>query len=160
MATESSVQKRSHGLHRNDADRRQFFLSTPTTLDCAIMDVRCWAYSHSFLGRFDLHNITVWDPDLTGNLDTIRLETVDMIPGIPNYDNSYGTPVPFVEQSTRYAHGSPVKISVAIIQSGRFTRGRRALGGKFGVCLAEEPKALEYGFPSTLVTADIKSFSK
>ena len=149
MATEISIQKRSQALYRTDAERQQFFLSTPTVLDYAVMDARCWAYSHSFLGRFDWHNIIAWDPDNSGNLDTIRIDTVDMTPGKPDYDNSYGNPVPFVEQTTRYNHGSPVKTAVAIIQSGRLVRGRRALGGKFGVCLAEELKALEYGFPST-----------
>ena len=113
------------------------------------MDTRCWAYAHSILGRFDWGNITVWDPDNSGNLDTVRINMLGMTPGDPLYDTSYGNAVPPEEQSTKYKHGTPVKTAVAVIQAGRVIRGSRVLDNKFGVFTAEESKAFEYAFPST-----------
>ena len=44
IATEECREKRAQASNRweTDVDRDRFFLSTPTTLDYAIMDTRCW----------------------------------------------------------------------------------------------------------------------
>ena len=108
------------------------------------MDTRDWAYTHSILGRFDWDNVTVWDPDHSGNRDTLHLPMPGMVP----CDTSYGTELPPEEQTSKYHHGLPIKTAVAVIQSGRLVRGCRVLDHKFGCFSAKGWKALEYAFPS------------